>query len=204
MRLADHHGCRHPPGKGDRGVARRKAASQGGAPPGVRLCCDDHDDRHHQCDQRQLGRRIPQLLEQARAPVGHLPGEHEVADRDRVDRRDQDCPCRDILGELRKRVERGGGDVDRLLQRRVDHLGDEDEGDREQKRDQLELRDADRESRPQHDHRRQEMDPHVPLRAEDVDDPFERKVDAFEQGLGPAVRHPLHRASSFSISAPWS
>ena len=75
----------------------------------------------------------------ARLAVGEPVREDEVADRDGVDRRDQHGAGRDVLRELRHRVERGGGDVDRRLERGVDHLRDQHERDREQQRDQLEL-----------------------------------------------------------------
>ena len=138
---------RHPAGERDRRVARRQAAAQRRAAARVGLRPDHDDDRQHERDQRDLGRCVAEPVEQPRAAVGHLAREDEVADRDGVHGRDQDGARGDVLGELRERVERGRRDVDRLLDRRVDHLGDEHEGDREQQRDQLQLRDADRRPR---------------------------------------------------------
>ena len=57
----------------------------------------------------------------------------------------------------------------------------EHERDREQQRDQLEPVDADHDRRDQHADRDREVDAHVPLRAEDVDDPLDRVVEALEQ-----------------------
>ena len=47
-------------------------------------------------------------------------------------------------------------------------------------RDQLQLRHVDDERSDQHEERDHEVDPHVPLRAEDVDDPLERVVERVE------------------------
>ena len=98
----------------------------------------DEDER----DDRQLRRRVAEPVEEVRRRLADLPGEDEVADGDRVDRRDQDGAGGDVLRELRERVERARGDVDRRLDRRVDHLRDEHERDREQQRDQLDPVDA--------------------------------------------------------------
>ena len=47
-----------------------------------------------------------------------------------------------------------------------------------------------------------EMDAHVPLRADNVDDPFDRVVEALED-RGPGAAHACTRSRA-SISAPWS
>ena len=112
--------------------------------------------------------------------VADVPGEDEVADGDRVDRRDQDGAGGDVLRELRERVERARRQVDRRLDRRVDHLGDQDERNREQERDELEPVDADPERHDHHGGRGCEVDPHVPMRPEDVDDPLDREVEALD------------------------
>ena len=52
--------------------------------------------------------------------------------------------------------------------------------DRDQERDQLEPRDVERERGDEHADRDGEVDPHVPLRAEDVDDPLDREVEALD------------------------
>ena len=78
-----------------------------------------------------------------RAAVGDLAGEDEVADRYGDGRRDQDRAGSDVLRELGHRVEGGRGDVDGRLDGGVDHLRDQDEGDREEERNQLELVHAD-------------------------------------------------------------
>src|ERR1044072_4487586 len=78
-------------------------------------------------------------------------------------------------------VERAGREVDRLLERRVDHLGDEDERDREHEREHLEP------ARPEHHPERQdgqrhdEVDAHVALGAHHVDHALERVVEARDQ-----------------------
>ena len=57
----------------------------------------------------------------------------------------------------------------------------------------------------QHDDRDGEVDPHVPLRAEHVDDPLERVVEALEEvGGRRLVTRSTVRSSRASISAPWS
>jgi len=78
------------------------------------------------------------------------------------------------------RVERRRGDVDSRLDRGVDHLGDEDERDRDEEGDQLEAGDVRDERRDQHHDRDREVDPHVPLGAEHVDDPLDRVVEALD------------------------
>ena len=129
---------------------------------------------------RQLGRDGREPVEQPRAAVGDLAREDEVADRDGDGGRDQHGAGGDVLRQLRHRVERGRRDVDRRLDGRVQHLRDQDERDREQQRDQLQLVDAGDERRDQHEHRDGEVDPHVPLRAEHVDDPLEGEVERLD------------------------
>ena len=118
-------------------------------------------------------------------------------------------------------------DVDHALDRRVQHLGDEDERDREHERDQLQPRDADGDRGGEDENRRDEVDAEVPLRPEDVDDPLEGVVEAVDQRrraarsaaattrrpvallvLGVARQrrdgHDAYTASRASISGPWS
>ena len=63
--------------------------------------------------------------------VGDLAGEDEVPTATALRAAIEDCARGDVLGELRQRIERRRGDVDRGLYRRVHHLGDEHERDRE-------------------------------------------------------------------------
>jgi hypothetical protein len=102
---------------------------------------------------------------------------------------DQHCAGGDVLRQLRERVERRRGDVDRLLYGRVDHLRDEHESDREQQSDQLESRHADPDRSYEHADRRQEMDSHVAMDAEHVDDPLDRVVEAVDQGESAPATH---------------
>ena len=70
---------------------------------------------------------------------------------------------------------------------------------------QLELARAEPDRRDENGGREREVDPHVPLRADDVDDPFDREVEALEEGLAPLAGHPRTCSSSrVSISSPWS
>ena len=75
--------------------------------------------------------------------------EDQIADGNGVDRGDQHRSGGDVLGQLRHRVGCGAGNVDRRLDRGVDHLGDEDERDREQEHDELEPADVERQRRHQ-------------------------------------------------------
>ena len=95
--------------------------------------------------------------------------------RDRGDRGDQHGAGGDVLRELRVRVEERRRDVDHALDRRVQHLRDEDERDREHERDQLEPRTPTRDRGGEDEDGGEEVDAEVPLRAEDVDDPLERR-----------------------------
>jgi len=79
------------------------------------------------------------------------------------------------------RVERGRRDVDRALDRRVDHLADKNEGDRQQEGDQLEAADTEQRGGDDHGNCNCKVDAEVPLCPKDVDDPFERVVEAVEQ-----------------------
>ena len=95
-------------------------------------------------------------------------------------------------------------DVDRLLDGGVDHLRDKHEGDREHQRDQLEARDAVPDGGDQHRNRDGEVDAHVPVRPEDVDDPLDRVVEALDQGERAAGTVHAYIASRDFISSPWS
>ena len=53
------------------------------------------------------------------------------------------------------------------------------------------------------DERDREMDAHVPLRAEDVDDPLGRVVERVEEARGTARAH-ANASSSSDIAVPWS
>ena len=111
-----------------------------------------------------------------------------------------------VLRQLGQRVERRSGDVDCLFESRVEHLCDEHEGDRQQERDQLEPRHADRNGGDKHRDCDREVDAQVPLRAEDMNDAFQRVVEAVEQRRHTARFHtcaPCAR-SRVSISRPWS
>ena len=198
--VADDVGRRHPAGEGDRGVARGKAAPQRRAAPGPRLRPDDQDHGDDERDHRDLGGGIAQLVEDARAPVGGLACEHEVADGDGVDRGDQDRAGRDVLRQHRHRVEGRRRRVDRPFDGGVDHLRDEHERDREQQRDQLDLRDADGGGDDENRDRDGEVEPHVALRAQHVDDALDREVEALDD------RRPRSHAcvrSRACISTPW-
>ena len=98
----------------------------------------------------------------------------------RVDRRDQHPAGGDVLGDLGERVERRRGDVDRRLERRVQHLGDQHERDPDDQRQQLDLLHPDGQRRGPGRRRDGEVDPHVPLGAEHVDDPLEREVEGLD------------------------
>ncbi len=71
---------RHPARERDRRVARRQAAAQRRAAAGVGLRRDHEDDRQDERDQRQLGRRVAQPVDQARARDRRPAREDEVAD----------------------------------------------------------------------------------------------------------------------------
>ena len=97
-------------------------------------------------------------------------------------------------------------DVDHALDRRVQHLRDEHERDRKHERDELQARDADRDSGDEDEDRGEEVDAEVPLRPEDMDDPLERVVEAVEQRRRAPRSRLAHAysASRASISPPWS
>jgi hypothetical protein len=217
--VVDHVRGRHPDRERDGGVARRQAAAQRrpASRPGLRRDHDQLDE--HERHERDLRRRIAHAIEETRAAMRGGVREDEVADAERGHGRDQDGARRHVLRQLRVRVERRRGDVDRSLDRRVDHLRDEHERDGEQERDQLEAADPECGRGGDHGDRDREVDSEVPLRAEDVDDPLERVVEAVEQrrrtaGCRRRARRPRplrrrdgrHRcsASRASISSPWS
>ena len=64
--------------------------------------------------------------------------------------------------------------------------------------------DADRKRGDEHDDGHREVDPHVPLRAQHVDDALDRVVEALEERRRPAVGSCATPRSRASISAPWS
>ena len=206
LRVADHLCHRHPAAERDRGVTRRKPSAQRGPATCVRLRAEHEDDHKHERDHGQLRGGVPQPLDQPRAPVREGVGEDEVADGDGVHGRDQDGARGDVLGELGERVEGGRHHVDPRLERRVDHLGDQDERDREQQGDQLDPPHSGRDGRDQHRSSDREVDAHVPLRAQHVNHALEREVEALQQ-RGASARRGSHHTSSDSrrsISAPWS
>src|SRR5206468_9696123 len=107
---------------------------------------------------------------------------------------------------LRHRVERGRGDIDRRLDRGVHELRDENERDRDEQRDQLDLRDSERNGRDQDERGDGEVDPEVPLRPKRVDEAFGGVIEAAEERGAPlAWRHVVEYAiSRSSMSSPWS
>ena len=110
--VLEDQGHEHPPGEGDRRVTRRPAAPQRRPAVRERLHRDHEDARQEQRDEGDVRRRVRDPVEQPGAPVTDLLGEDEVPDGDRVDRRDEDGTRRDVLRELRIRVERRRRDVD--------------------------------------------------------------------------------------------
>ena len=86
------------------------------------------------------------------------------------------------------------------LERGVDHLRDQHERDRHQQDHELEAADADDQRPDQHAGGDHEVDPHVPLGAEHVDDPLEREVEALEDGGAAADVHARSASSRASIS----
>ena len=56
----------------------------------------------------------------------------------------------------------------------------------------------------EHDDGDREVDPHVPLRAEHVDDPLERVVEGVEEARRALAAHSASSSSRRSISSPWS
>jgi hypothetical protein len=149
------------------------------ARPGLRR--DHHEDHDHERRERDLRRRVADAVEQARAPMRSGMCEHEVADRDRRGRGDKHRACGHVFGELCVRIERRRRHVDRTFDRGVHHLGHEHECNGEQQYDQLDATHAERHGGSDHADRHDEVDPQIPLRAQDVDDPLERVVEAVEQ-----------------------
>ncbi len=172
------------------------AAAQRRATARVGLGRDHDDHRQHERDERQLGRRLAQAVEQVRRAVGDLAREDEVADGDRVDRRDQHRAGGDVLGELRHRVERRRRDVDRRLRRRVFSIS-------AISTNVIEISSAISSSfvtfttsaKMSTTTRDREMDAHVSLRAEHVDDPLERVVEGVEDAPDAAPSRGSSRAA---------
>ena len=202
--------------------AQRRPASR------PRLGRDDDEDDEDERNERDVGRRVTHPVERVGRALPDRALENEEADRDRRDRRNQHRTGGDVLRQLRVRVEGRRRDVDHALDRRVQHLGNEDEGDREHEGDQLEPGDAGGDRAAEDENGREEVDAEVPLRAKDVDDPLERVVEAVDQRRGTAGGrrrgttrrplallvlgvarqrrdgHPEYTASRASILGPWS
>ena len=106
--------------------------------------------------------------------LGEVVVEDEVRHDEGVDRRDEDRAGRDVLGHLDEGVVMSDGGVDCGLERRVEHLGDDDQADHAEDRDELEPGHADDERQDERAEPRGHVDAHVPLGAEHVDDPRER------------------------------
>ena len=85
-------------------------------------------------------------------------------------------------------------------------IGDQDERDRDEKRDQLDPPHSEGDGGDQHCGGDAEVDPHVALGAEDVDHALEREVEALEEGRSPArsCAHDASSSSRVSITSPWS
>ena len=97
---------RHPAGERDRRVARREAAAQRRAAAGPRLGRDHDQDHAARARSSVISAGASRTRSRTRALRSPTCGEDEVADGDRVHRRDQDGAGSDVLGELRVRVER--------------------------------------------------------------------------------------------------
>jgi len=78
-------------------------------------------------------------------------------------------------------VERRRRRVDRALDRGVDHLRDQHEGDREEERDELVVVHPRGEGDDQDDDGDEEVDAHVALGPQHVDDALEGVVEAVEE-----------------------
>ena len=192
MLVADEVRHRHPAGKCDRRVPGRQPAAQRSAPPRPRLRHDHEQDDEDKRRERQRRRRVPYAVENAcpARPRGVL--EDEVADADGGNRGDEDSARGNVLRELCVRIEARRREVDHALDRRVEHLGNEDERDREHERDQLQPCHPERDRGREDEDRSEEMEPEVPLRPEDVNDPLERVVEAVEQRRSTSRRRAAH------------
>ena len=122
-----------------------------------------------------------------RLEVLEARAEDQVADKEGVHRCDQHRPGGDVLRGPGDRVERARREVDRLLERGVEHLGDEDERDREHQRQHLEPARAEDDAEREHGQGDEEVDAHVALRAHHVDHALEGVVEARDQAAGLAL-----------------
>jgi hypothetical protein len=138
---------------------------------------DDDEERDH----GDVDRRAAQLAEDRVWHTRDLVVEDQVGDGDGVDGGDEDCPGGHILGDPGAGVVLIGDQVDDVLERGVEHLGDEHERDRHQQGDHLQAREREEQAGEEHQPRDAEVDPHVALVAERVDDAVEGVVEAVEQ-----------------------
>jgi histidinol dehydrogenase len=74
-----------------------------------------------------------------------------------------------------------GHQVHRRLDRRVEHLGNQHDGDGEQQHEHLALVEAEQQSHQQHQHDAEEVEPHMALGAHDGDDAFQRVAESFQR-----------------------